>query len=144
MTAPARMTRFHPVATVRSGILALSLSLAAWPLSAAAVEVERVVSPGGIEAWLVSDDTVPLIAMDFAFRGGASQEPAEKAGLSQLTTGLLDEGAGDLDADAFKRRLETAAVRLSFGAGRDELSGSLATLADRRDEAVDLLALALT
>ena len=30
--------------------------------TARAVSIERVVSPGGIEAWLVSDRTLPLIA----------------------------------------------------------------------------------
>ncbi len=40
--------------------------------------ITRVVSPGGIEAWLVRDRTLPLIAMEFAFIGGAAQDPADK------------------------------------------------------------------
>jgi hypothetical protein len=39
-----------------------------WPLSAGAVEVKRVVSPGGIEAWLVEDHSNPIISLDLAFR----------------------------------------------------------------------------
>ena len=38
------------------------LSLAATP-SHAAAKIQRLVSPGGIEAWFVQDATVPLIAM---------------------------------------------------------------------------------
>jgi zinc protease len=123
-----------------AGTVLLFVALA---LPATATEVTRVTSPGGVTAWLVSDDTVPLIAVDFAFRGGAAQDPDGKAGLATLTASLLDEGAGDLDAAAFKARLEASAVRLSFDAGRDEITGGMATLASRRKEAFDLLALAL-
>jgi zinc protease len=132
---------FAPLSTVRATLVAALVALAAMP--AAATEVTKVTSPGGITAWLVSDDTVPLIAVNLAFRGGAAQDPDGKAGLAGLMTALLDEGAGDLDAAAFKARLEDTAVRLSFDAGRDEISGSMATLAARREEAFDLLRLAL-
>ena len=127
-----------------AGCLAL-VSAMMLPIAAnAATEVQRDTSPGGITAWLVSDDTVPLIAMNFAFRGGASQDPADKPGVANLLSALLDEGAGDLDSAAFQRRLEENAVRLSFDAGRDAFSGSLGTLSDRRDTAADLLSLALS
>ena len=52
---------------------------------AAATKIERVVSPGGIEAWLVREPAVPLIAMDFAMQGGANQDPAEKPGVGHMT-----------------------------------------------------------
>ncbi|HEX4556164.1 MAG TPA: insulinase family protein, partial [Xanthobacteraceae bacterium] len=48
--------------------------LVAMAAPAAATKIERVMSPGGIEIWLVQETTVPLIAMDFAFRGGATQD----------------------------------------------------------------------
>src|SRR5262249_52340909 len=47
---------------------------------AAAVTIERVVSPGGIEAWLVHDRTLPLIALELAIRGSADQDPADRPG----------------------------------------------------------------
>ncbi len=145
MTAPFRIDLSRSLERARTGIAGLA-ALALVGLAApalAATDVERVVSPGGIEAWLVSDDTVPLIALQFAFRGGATQDPEGKAGTATLTTALLDEGAGDLAEEAFKRRLEDTAARLSFDAGRDAVTGSLSTLSSRRDEAVDLLAKAL-
>lgn len=112
---------------------------------AAAMTIERVVSPGGIEAWLVSDDTVPLIAMDFAFDGaGSVQDPAGKEGVANLLSTMLDEGAGDLDSSAFQARLADLNVKLSFDADRDAFHGELTTLAENRDEAFDLLRLALT
>jgi zinc protease len=110
---------------------------------AAATKIQRVVSPGGIEVWLVQEPTVPVIAMDFAFRGGAGADPADKPGVANMVTALLDEGAGDLDANAFQERMQDLAIELSFSIGRDRLRGSLRTLADNRDQAFDLLRLSL-
>jgi len=110
----------------------------------AATDIERVVSPGGIEAWLVREPGLPLVAIDFSFRGGSSQVPAAKAGLANLVTDLLDEGAGDLDSRAFHEKVETHAIGLGFSASRDQITGSLRTLAEHQDVAFDLLRLALT
>jgi zinc protease len=114
------------------------------PSAAQATRIERVVTPLGIEAWLVRESAVPLIAMQFAFRGGANQDPAIKPGVGHMVAALLDEGAGDLDAKAFQRHLELGAVELSFRAQRDDFQGSLRILRERKDEGVELLRLALT
>ena len=111
---------------------------------AGATTIERVVSPGGIEAWLVHESAVPLIAVDFAFVGGAIQDPPGKAGTSVMVASLLDEGAGDLDSQAFHQRLERKAVELNFETERDAIRGSLRTLTENRDEAFDDLRLSLT
>ena len=121
---------------------ALAVALVA-PASAA-TEVERVVSPLGIETWLVHSPTAPLIAIDFAFRGGSSQDPADKAGVAALVAGLIDEGASNLDARAFHEQLESSAISLSFTATRDQFNGSLRTLLDQQDKAFELTNLSLT
>jgi zinc protease len=122
-------------------LLALGLSLAAQP---AAVTVERVVSPGGIEAWLVADSTVPVISLNLAFRGGAALDPAGKEGLAEMVSALLDEGAGELDSQAFQRRLSDLAITLRFEAGLDNFGGTLRTLSENRDAAFELLRLAVS
>jgi zinc protease len=124
--------------------LALAALVASGPSPAAATKIERVVSPGGIEAWLVQDKTVPLVAIDFAFRGGANQDPADKAGVANLVAALLDEGAGELDSKAFHERLAEHAIQLGFNTGRDNFRGWVRTLSEHRQQAVALLRLALT
>ena len=103
-----------------------------------------MVSPRGITAWLVEDDSIPLISMSYAFEGGAAQDPAGKPGVANMLSGLLDEGAGDLDSQAFQARLDDLSIDMSFDAGRDIFDGSLRTLSANRDEAARLLKLALT
>lgn len=119
-------------------------SLALAPARSRAENIQRIVTPGGIEAWLVESYAVPLVALEFAVRGGAAQDPADKAGLATLLAGLLDEGAGPYDARGFHRAIEDLAVHLGFGSDRDALSGHLQTLARNKDKAFELLRLALT
>ena len=120
------------------------MTIVATPARAAPTTVERVVSPGGVEAWLVEEHAVPIVAMEFAFLGGASQDPSDKAGVAHLTSGVLDEGAGPLDSDAFQTRLADRAIELNFDADRDTLRGSLKTLVKHADEAFELTRLAVT
>ncbi len=110
----------------------------------AAVKIERVASAKGVEAWLVHDSSVPVISVAFEFRGGSSLDPTGKEGLSEMVTGLLDEGAGEFDSQAFQKILEDESVYMSFGAGPDGLSGSLRMLSAKRERAFDLLRLSLT
>ncbi len=109
----------------------------------ATAAVERVLTPGGLEAWLVNAPSVPLIALAFSFRGGAAADPAGREGLSRMVAGLLDEGAGGLDSLAFRTELEDRAIRLHFTGERDALGGHLATLNENRGRAFELLRLAL-
>ena len=127
---------------------AVAIGLLFAPFAAAtgagAVDIQHVVSPKGVEAWLVEEHTVPMVAVSFAFEGGSSQDPDGKAGVANMLSGLLDEGAGDLDSLAFQTALDDASIDLSFDASRDTFSGSLRTLSDSRDEAIRLTRLALT
>lgn len=129
--------------TLVLGATATLLAFGTSPAQAAA-KIQRVISPGGIEAWLVQDATVPLAAMQFAFQGGSAQDPADKPGVAQLMADNLDEGAGDLDSSAYHERLERRAIQMNFTVTRDHIRGSLRMLKDNRDEAFDLLRLALT
>ncbi len=137
--------------SIRNSIVRTAAALGAafalaWlvPAPAQATNIERMVSPGGIEAWLVREPSVPLIAMHFAFKGGASQDPALKPGVASLAASLLDDGAGDLDTKAFHRKIEDNAVELRFSATRDYVTGSIRMLRDRQEASLDLMRLALT
>ncbi len=134
----------------RRSFLALFVGLfAGWLLSAGAppaqaMAIERVVSPGGIEAWLVEDHSLPVVSLALAFRGGAALDPADKVGLATMVSGLLDEGAGPLDSEAFQKLLSDRAIDLSFDAGQDEFRGTLRALMRDRDQAFEMLRLSLT
>ncbi len=137
---PRNSRRVFAAAVSFAASLAAVLVLAP---AADATTIERVVSPSGIKAWLVQEHTVPLVALDFAFRGGASQDPVDKPGVANMATSLIDEGAGDLDSKAFHERVAAKAIELSFSANRDQTSGSVRTLSAHLDEAAELVRLSL-
>jgi zinc protease len=86
----------------------------------------------------------PIITLNIAFRGGSALDPEGKEGLANLAASTMDEGAGDLDSQAFQRKLEDLSVSLRFGSGRDNFTGRLRTLTVNSSEAFGLLAMALT
>ena len=132
---------------MRQFVMSIALALLAFcagPPAASAMTIEQIVSPSGIHAWLVREHAVPLVALNYSFHGGSSQDDPAKAGTAHLTADMLDEGAGDLDSKTYHRRLEDHAIELSFEAGRDYFRGALRTLNENRDEAFDLLNLALS
>jgi zinc protease len=123
--------------------LAFGLLMASSLSALSAMKIQEVTSSKGVKAWLVEDYTVPIIAIRFAFGGGETQDPLGKDGITNLMTGLFDEGAGDLESEAFQIRLDDAGAEMSFNANRDTLYGSMRTLADQKDEAIELLTLAV-
>lgn len=109
------------------------------------LDIQEVRSKSGITAWLVEDSSIPVIAIEFAFKGaGSAQDGAEKQGFVRMLSNTLDEGAGDLDAQAFQKELQDLSMSLEFSSSRDALSGSFKTLSKNKARAFELLNLALT
>ena len=125
------------------GLLAALFVLLVFVLPAQAITVQSVRSDGGIEAWLVEDRSVPVVSLEVAFLGGASTDPKEKGGLANMVAGLLDEGAGDLDNQAFQRSLENLASSVRFSANQDNFTGTARSLSKNLPATLDFMALAL-
>jgi zinc protease len=138
-------------APLSSLVLGLGASLAALALLAvpaaaqgSSMNIQEVTSPGGIKAWLVESHANPLIAIRFAFRGGAAQDAPDKEGVAYFVTAMMDEGAGDLDATAFQEREQELAMRMDIDAGRDVMLGTVQTLTENKDEVFELVRLVLS
>ncbi|MGL4394914.1 MAG: M16 family metallopeptidase, partial [Hyphomicrobium sp.] len=108
------------------------------------MNIQTVKSPGGIEAWLVEEHGVPLVALRFMFEGGSSQDPKGKDGVANFITAMMDEGAGDIPSAEFQERMEEIAMRMSFDDSKDAFYGNFETLTANREKAVELLKLAVT
>ena len=122
--------------------LALALMLLAFPLRAE-IKIEPVTSPGGIAAWLVQDKGIPFTALEIQFRGGTSLDTPGKRGAVNLMTALIEEGAGDLDAQGFAAARDGLAAEFSFRSSADSVGVSARFLSENRAEAVALLKQAL-
>ena len=137
------MQAFAKTRLSMAALLSVMLLAAATAPASGEVAIQKVTSESGVTAWLVENYSVPIIAINFAFEGGSAQDPAGKEGLADLMTGLFDEGAGDLDSEAFQVRLDDAGAEMRFNAGRDAVSGSMRMLAENKEEAFELLRLAV-
>lgn len=116
-------------------LIALIFALPAW----AEIEIEEVTSPGGITAWLVEDHSIPFTALELRFRGGTSLDDPDARGAVYLMSGLIEEGAGDMDARTYARKLESLAASFGYRATDDSVAISAQFLTENRDEVIDLL-----
>ncbi|WP_170506178.1 M16 family metallopeptidase [Ruegeria arenilitoris] len=116
-------------------LVAFVVALPAW----AEIEIEEVTSPGGITAWLVEDHSIPFTALELRFRGGTSLDEPGKRGAIYLMSGLIEEGAGDMDARTYARELESLAASFRYNASDDSVSISAQFLTENRGEVIDLL-----
>ena len=108
------------------------------------VAVKSITSPGGLSAWVLEEPAIPFTALNLMFSGGATLDPPDKRGAAFLMTGLLEEGAGDLDSQAFAAEIEALSASFSFDVSDDTLSISVRFLTENRTETLALLKTALT
>jgi zinc protease len=136
-TAQLRFLTAVPLAAL---ILAITTTLSG---PAHAMKIQKIKSPGGIEAWLVEEHSVPMMAMRFALEGGSSQDPVGQEGIANFLSAMLDEGAGDLKSREFQERMEEISMRMRYEDSKDAFYGNFETLTANRDEAAKLLKLAI-
>jgi zinc protease len=122
-------------------VVAMAFSFAAQ----AGMNIEHWVAPSGARVYFVSAHDLPILDVEVDFSAGSAYDPAGKAGLADLTAGLLDAGAGNLDEEAIAGRLVDIGAKLGGMAEADRAGVTLRTLAypKERDAALDLLRLVL-
>lgn len=116
--------------------LVLSLTAAS---AQAQMNIQDFTSDGGIDAWLVQEESIPFVAIEIVIDGGASLDDPAKRGATNLMMALLEEGSGDLTAREFQAQLESIAASFGFRSYDDSISISATFLSENRDEAMALL-----
>jgi len=114
-----------------------------WPGFGHASKIERVISPGGIEAWLIQDSSLPIIHIAFQFRVGSIQDPIDRPGTANLLGRMMLEGAGTRNSTDFAATLEDHSISLNIDVDSDSFGGTLRTLSVHRDLGFSLLSDAL-
>jgi zinc protease len=96
--------------------------------------------PCGAEICYRVDRAVPVVALAYTLKGGATNETAADSGLATLTQMVQIKGTGNLDAETLHELLEGDGAALSPQADRDYGGMVLTGLAGRLDQALDLSA----
>ena len=117
--------------------------LALLALPAKAVDIQEITSPGGITFWMVEEPSIPIVSVEISFDGGSRLDPEGKEGLATMMAGLLDKGAGELDAVAFSNARDDLAARFGFGASNDAVTVGAQMLVETMMPSARLIATAL-
>lgn len=75
-------------------------------------------TPKGMRVYFVPAPELPMLDLELVFDAGSARDGG-LPGLARLTTGLLDEGSGEWDADAIARRFEDVGAQYTSGVERD-------------------------
>ncbi|HEX2859901.1 MAG TPA: pitrilysin family protein [Alphaproteobacteria bacterium] len=121
------------------GVCALALSLIIGSNVMAQPQIQQIKTPKGITVWLVESHQIPIISLEVDFRAGSAYDPKGHEGLANFTATLLDEGSGNMDANAFKEALDDIGARLGANADTTDLNITLNTLTENRAAAFKLL-----
>jgi zinc protease len=121
------------------GLLLAAAIIGVIAAPARAAQVQQIKTPAGISAWLIESHTLPMLQMSLFFKGGASQDPADKPGLAYFADWMLDEGAGEMNTAAFYREKKLLGLSLSKTLTDERETLSFAMLSDKRDASVELL-----
>lgn len=103
-------------------------------------QIERFKLDNGLEVYLVRNDRLPTVLMNFEFDFGAVSDPKGQVGLHSLCMDLLDEGTARLDKVAFEEKQADHAVSVGAFAGSDTASLTVRSLKRELPAALDLLA----
>lgn len=110
----------------------------------AELNIQELTSQNGTKFWLAQEKSIPFVSLEIRFRGGTSMDDNKTRGAVSFMTAMLEEGAGELDAQAFSKARDSIAASFNFDVSRDNLSVSARFLSDTREEAIQLLKQALT
>ncbi len=114
------------------------------PASLATV-VETATTAHGVDVWYAENHAQPLFTLRMVWmHTGAAYDTPQYSGRANLAAAMLTEGAGEMDALAFKQALERAAVKLSVTVDADHTYLTLTALKEYQADALSLLHTMLT
>ncbi len=116
----------HFLSRLAVWVLILSTLTLSPPLMAAPT-IDTWETSKGAKVLFVAAPDLPMLDLRIVFSAGSARDGG-RPGLAALTADLLDQGAGDWDADTIAERLETVGAELSIETQRDLTAISLRTL----------------
>jgi zinc protease len=108
----------------------------------AAPDIQHWTLDNGARVYFVETHALPMVQLRVVLDAASSRDPSDKRGLSVLTNALLDEGTGELDADAIAARFEGLGAEYNGSSQRDMATVDLRSLSNPTllQPALDLLA----
>jgi zinc protease len=94
----------------------------------------------GLRVIVIPKQGVPLVAARLLIKTGGEADPADKAGLADMTASLLTKGTATKSAEEIARGVEALGAAIESGAGWDNSYVALSSLANNFGEAMTYVA----
>ena len=122
-------------------IILLTISLVSAVYAEQSLSIEQWQTNNGAKVLFVHAPMLPIVDVALSFYAGSAYD-GELPGLSNLTTHLLIDGAGQLDAETIMAGFDDVGARFSLNATRDVATVGLRSLTDEKllTPAIDLFA----
>ena len=123
-------------AVTGAGLLLMSVNAMAVP------KIELWTMANGVRVYFVRTTELPLVQLRAAFDAASSRDPTDRPGVARMTNAMLDDGAGDLDADKIASGFESLGAEFGNSSERDMAIVELRSLSEPKllDPALDLFA----
>ena len=112
-------------------LLALCVALLLGNSAVANPEIAQWQTANGARVYFVAAPELPMVDIQVTFNAGSARD-GDKPGLAMLTNGMLEEGAGKLNANAIAERFDSLGAATAFGSHRDMATASLRSLTDEK------------
>lgn len=119
-------------------IAILSFASLSAATAGAAPLATRTVLDNGAVLLVAERPSLPMVVVSIMVKTGAVADPAQKAGLANLTAELLTRGTKQHDAQAFAEELDFLGASLGTDADYEATTLSLTTLTKNLDQAMGL------
>ena len=108
-------------------LLFVCVTLFVSQISSATPKIESWVTEHGLKIFYVHVPELPMLDLRLTFAAGSAHD-GDKAGISNMTSGMLDKGAAGLNADQIAEAFESVGAEFSTGSARDMAWISMRTL----------------
>ncbi|MDQ2747532.1 MAG: insulinase family protein, partial [Acidobacteriota bacterium] len=102
--------------------------------------IEKKKLSNGLEVWMVRQNELPIVSMNMVLKSGGTLDPSDKAGVSAMTSSLLDEGTKNRSADEIANQLQSIGASVGTSSGWDSANVSMSSLTKNLDQALDVFA----
>jgi zinc protease len=95
--------------------------------------------PNGLKVMVIENHEQPVVAMRLLIKAGTCLDPAGKAGLANMTAGLLRKGTATRDANKISEEIDFVGGNLGVGSDLDQTNATCDILTKHFDVGLGLL-----
>jgi zinc protease len=106
--------------------------------------IQQFTTPGGVSVWLVEEPSIPILSLRMAWQAGSTNDPDGLEGLTNAMVYHMNEGAGELDAQAFFKCMEELNMSFSCGSSSESTYCNASMLTDNVSPSFEMISMALS